>query len=86
MTDTDIFLMVEKCIRDGISHTIRCYVKANNKCMKDYDKTEESSFGMWIIFMDGPCCRSYLYLVLTGLKKALSLMKISWKDAMKTVS
>ena len=38
--------MVEKCIRDGISHTIHCYVKANNKCMKDYDKTEESSFGM----------------------------------------
>ena len=36
-------LMVEKDIRRGIYHAIHRYVKANNKCMKDYDKNKDSS-------------------------------------------
>ena len=30
--------MLEKGIGYGISYAIHQYVKANNKCMKDYDK------------------------------------------------
>ena len=36
--------MVEKDIRGRICNTIHCYVKANNKYMKDYDKNKESSY------------------------------------------
>ena len=35
---------VGKGIRWGICHTIYRYVKANNKCMKNYDKSKESSY------------------------------------------
>ena len=44
LTDIDILLMVEKGIRGGICHAIHRYAKANNKCMKDYDKSKESSY------------------------------------------
>ena len=44
ITDTDILLMVEKGIREGICHAILRYAKANNKYMKDYNKDEEESF------------------------------------------
>ena len=33
-----MLLKAEKGIRGVICHTIHQYVKANNKCMKDYDK------------------------------------------------
>ena len=36
--------MVEKGIRGGICHAINRYAKANSKCMKNYDKNEQSSF------------------------------------------
>ena len=39
-----MLLMVERGIRDGICNTIYQYTKANNKYMKDYDKTKESSY------------------------------------------
>ena len=35
--------MVEKGIRDRICHAIHRYEKANNKCMKNYDKNKKSS-------------------------------------------
>ena len=38
LTDYDMLLMVEEGIRRGICHTIHRYAKANNKCMKNYDK------------------------------------------------
>ena len=44
LTDTDMLLMVEKAIREGICHMIHQYAKANNKDMKDYDKNKESSY------------------------------------------
>ena len=44
MVDVDILLMVEKDIRGGICNSIHQYAKANNKCMKDYDKNKESSY------------------------------------------
>ena len=44
-----MLLMLEKGIRGGICHSIYRYVKANNKCMKDYDKNKESSiFSIWV--------------------------------------
>ena len=39
-----MLLMVEKCIRRGVSNTVHHYAKANNKCMEDYDKNKESSY------------------------------------------
>ena len=39
-----MLLMVEKGIKGGICHAILRYSKANNKCMKDYNKGEEESF------------------------------------------
>ena len=44
LTDVDMLLIVEKGIRGRISHAIHRYVKANNKCMNDYNKDEEESF------------------------------------------
>ena len=34
-----MLLMVEKGIRGGICHAVHRYVKANNKYMKNYDKS-----------------------------------------------
>ena len=42
LTDTNMSLMVEKCIRGGICHFIYQYI--NNKYKKDYDKNKESSY------------------------------------------
>ena len=44
LTDYDMLLMVEEGIRGGICHSIHRYAKANNKCMKNYNKDEESSY------------------------------------------
>ena len=43
LTDNDMLLMVEEGIRGGMCHAIHRYAKANNKYMKNYDETEESS-------------------------------------------
>ena len=43
LSDSDMLLMVEKCTRGGICHSIYQYAKANNKYMKDSDKNEELS-------------------------------------------
>ena len=44
LTDIDMLLMVEKGIRGGICHSISQHATANIKCMKDYNKTKESSY------------------------------------------
>ena len=44
LTDYDMLLMVEEGIRDGICHSIKRYAKANNKYMKGYNNSEESSY------------------------------------------
>ena len=42
LTDIDMQIIVEKD-RQEICHVIHRYAKANNKCMKEYDKNKESS-------------------------------------------
>ena len=36
--------MIEEGIRDGICHAVHRYAKANNRYMKDYDESKESSY------------------------------------------
>ena len=44
LTDYDMLLMVEEGMQGGICHSIQRYAKANNKYMKNYDKSKESSY------------------------------------------
>ena len=44
LTDIDMLLIIEKGIRGGICNTIHQYAKANDKYMKYYDKSKESSY------------------------------------------
>ena len=44
LTDISMLLIIGKGIRVGICHATHRYGKANNKCMKDYDKNKESSY------------------------------------------
>ena len=44
LTDTDMLLMVEKGIIEGICHDIHQYSKVNSKYVKDYDKNKDSSY------------------------------------------
>ena len=44
LTDYDMLLMVEEGIRGGICRSIQRYAKANNKYMKNYGESKESSY------------------------------------------
>ena len=44
LTDVDMLLMLKKCIQGGIWNSVYRYAKTKNKCMKDYDKNEESLY------------------------------------------
>ena len=44
LTDYDMLLMVEEGIRGTICHSIHRHAKANNKYMKNYDESKESSY------------------------------------------
>ena len=44
LTDYDMQLMVEEGIRGGICHSIHRHAKANNKYMKNYDESKDSSY------------------------------------------
>ena len=50
LTDYDMLMMIEKGIRGGITHISKRYAEANNKYMKDFDKTKPSTF---ISYLDG---------------------------------
>ena len=39
-----MLVMVEKGIRGGICHAVHRYAKADNKCIKNYDKNKESPY------------------------------------------
>ena len=44
LTNYDMLLMIEEGIRGGICHAVHRYAKANNRYMKDYDESKESSY------------------------------------------
>ena len=44
LTDYDMLLMVEEGIRGGVCHSIHRHAKANNKYMKNYNESKESSY------------------------------------------
>ena len=44
LTNIDMLLMVEKWTKEGICQATHKYAKANNKYMKNYDRTIESSY------------------------------------------
>ena len=48
ITDIDMYQMVEKGLRGGISYIAYRYSKPNNKYMCDYDKDKESSYLMYL--------------------------------------
>ena len=54
LTDINMLLMVQKGIRGGICNTTQWFSKANNKCIKEYDKNKESSYVKY-------CDVNYLY-------------------------
>ena len=49
LTNIDMLLMVEEGIRGGICQAIFRYEKANSKYMKNYDKSIES---LYLIYLD----------------------------------
>ena len=49
LTDIDMLLMVEEGIRGRICQAIFRYEKANSKYVKDYDKSIES---LYLIYLD----------------------------------
>ena len=61
LTDIDMQIIVEKD-RQEICHVIHRYVKANNKCMKEYDKNKNRhllNIGTHIVFMVGQCRKNF---------------------------
>ena len=44
LTDNDMLMMVEKVIRGGMCHAVYRYAKANNKCLKNYNKNTKLSY------------------------------------------
>ena len=49
LINIDMLLIIEKGIRGGMCHATHRYAKANDKCMKNYNKDNESSYLMHLV-------------------------------------
>ena len=74
LTDCDMLLMVEEGIRGGICHSIHRYAKANNKYMKNYNNSEDSSY---IQYLDANNLYGW------AMSKKLPVNGFSWLDSDK---
>ena len=69
ISDTDMYLFIEKELRGGISYIAERYIAANNKYMKNYVFTKPSkslNTLIKIIFMDGQWVDIFLMVDLSG--------------------
>ena len=48
LTHTEMLLLFEMGIRGGMCNKVHGYAEANNKNMKNYDSTKESSYIMYL--------------------------------------
>src|SRR5436190_22049564 len=48
ISDYDMYLMIEKGIRGGVSQCIKRYCKANNKYVKDYDPEKPENYILYV--------------------------------------
>ena len=44
ISDIDMYLLIEKRLRGGISYIAKRYAKENNKYLRDYDSNKPSTF------------------------------------------
>ena len=49
LIDVDMLLMIEAGIRGGMCQPVHRYAKENNKYMKNYNKSIESSYLMYLV-------------------------------------
>ena len=80
LTDNDMLLIVEKGIRRGICHAINRYAKASNKYMKNYDKSKESSY---LIYLDANNSYGWAMsptLPVNGFKEEKNILKFNDDD------
>ena len=80
LTNNDTLKMIEKWVRVQICDATYRYAKANNKCMKKYNKNVELSYLMYLVA--NTLYRSVVFQKfsangLNGKKNYLSLMKSS---------
>ena len=77
LTDVDMLLMIEAGIRGGMCQSTHRYAKANNKYMKNYDKSIESSYLMYLDPNNLYGCTMSKKLPLNGFKWESDLLRFN---------
>ena len=74
ISDADIYLFLEKGMRDGVSYNSKRYRQANNKYLKSYDPKQDSKH---IIYLDANNLYDY------AMSKFLPTSGFKWIDPKK---